>query len=487
VGGGDGGWQLAELHTGFDAVLPRKLLAPLQLSAPQLMAIVCRGSVAVAPDGGAAGAKGAAAPKSADFSIRVVFRVVEDPELIECGLLREALWAVLDAWPVEQKRLLLKFCTGSDRLPAPGTEVLSVQMPFSPTGDKETRAMVQMLPQAHTCDNILELPNYYAALVARGVQETALKAELRSTIQDRFMLAVSSCDGYGLDEAGGGGEAAFVAVRPPGGVVLASPRSEASPGLHQMLASGDAEDVVTHENSLESIESMDDLLSGMDSPKKPSSARRNAPLEMDIVDIDRLSPPSDGAGTKVPDAEEEWAKKKKKKKTKSAPPVVDTAEIVALAPPSDGSGADKPDAEEEGGQKKKKKTKSVVDIVPLAPPSDGVGADKPDAEEEGAKKKKKKSKSVVDDDPMLPPHRGVGVSLPDVEDNEGAKKKKKATKKASRGVELETVQPIGDGDLVDNRAVAAGEKKGFTQRLEEPEEADYLLQELEDELDAMEL
>ena len=50
---------------------------------------------------------------------------------------------------------------------APGTELLSVQMPFVSFSTAELVAGAQTLPQSHTCDNVLELPNYYAALRAR--------------------------------------------------------------------------------------------------------------------------------------------------------------------------------------------------------------------------------------------------------------------------------------------------------------------------------
>lgn len=52
------------------------------------------------------------------------------------------------------------------RLPAPGTESLSVTFPFMPLGAEEQRAALRALPRGHTCANTLELPDYLGALLA---------------------------------------------------------------------------------------------------------------------------------------------------------------------------------------------------------------------------------------------------------------------------------------------------------------------------------
>ena len=52
----------------------------------------------------------------------------------------------------EEKRKFLLFLTGSDRIPARGME--SVQITIQRTGD------VNCLPVAHTCFNLLDLPEY---------------------------------------------------------------------------------------------------------------------------------------------------------------------------------------------------------------------------------------------------------------------------------------------------------------------------------------
>eukprot|EP00965_Chrysotila_dentata_P033529 1116333-Pleurochrysis_carterae.AAC.1 len=107
-------------------------------------------------------------------------------------------------------------------------------MPFELDAADTTSAthMLGTLPQAHTCDNMLELPNYLAALCAlRGVDYTFVKtqggltiekqgreeknakkgaataaglrdllAELKRVIDERFRMAVSCCNQYDLDE-----------------------------------------------------------------------------------------------------------------------------------------------------------------------------------------------------------------------------------------------------------------------------------------------
>lgn len=59
--------------------------------------------------------------------------------------------------------------------------------------------------QAHTCDNILELPNYLESMVAlskaesRDLPEKQLRQALAQSMDDRLRLAIS-CSTYGLDE-----------------------------------------------------------------------------------------------------------------------------------------------------------------------------------------------------------------------------------------------------------------------------------------------
>ena len=126
----------------------------------------------------------------------------------------DMLWEVIDAWPGERKVQFLVFVTGSSRLPLPGSELLKVETPFVALGAAEHRAHLGMLPQAHTCDNLLELPNYWQALLhVKGYRAASavppelypgLRDECKKVLDDRLTLAITNCTGYGLDQRGGG-------------------------------------------------------------------------------------------------------------------------------------------------------------------------------------------------------------------------------------------------------------------------------------------
>ncbi len=49
--------------------------------------------------------------------------------------------------------------------PIPAAQVLRITQPFVPLTALERRQALRMLPQAHTCANTLELPNYWQALL----------------------------------------------------------------------------------------------------------------------------------------------------------------------------------------------------------------------------------------------------------------------------------------------------------------------------------
>jgi hypothetical protein len=199
--------------------MPRRVRRSVRPSARDLQRIVC----------GAPELRG-------DFKFRDVFRIVMDAELRDCRPLHDALWAVIDgeddslgdgdildeAEPMPgarhcepldaaQRRKLLKFVTGVERLPARHTEFLTIELPFLPFGVDEQRRMLAMIPQSHTCDNILELPNYWEALLKtrvvdggaappRGSPESnALERELRHVVRAKLLVAIDNATGYGLD------------------------------------------------------------------------------------------------------------------------------------------------------------------------------------------------------------------------------------------------------------------------------------------------
>jgi len=150
-----------------------------------------------------------------DFEIRDIFRVVVDAELETCQELSTALWQVLDTWPPGLKRKFVRFVTGSERLPLPGSELLRIELPFVAFSTREQKKTLGMLPQAHTCENILELPNYWEALCGvrgEGGDPASLVKELGAVIEARLTMAIEHCTEYDLD--GTGSVAGAIVVEP---------------------------------------------------------------------------------------------------------------------------------------------------------------------------------------------------------------------------------------------------------------------------------
>ncbi|GFR47973.1 hypothetical protein Agub_g9797 [Astrephomene gubernaculifera] len=211
-------WQSKAVAAGLFAAVDRRLLRAWQLGPAALAALVAGGS-----GGGGGGAAGGEVPTD----LSKLFRVALDEELSgSSAVLVEMLWEVLAGWPAERRRRFVEFVTGTARLPLPGSELLKIQAPFVAMGAAEHKATLGMLPQAHTCDNLLELPNYWESLLAvRGIrggpaavtrgsaqltpeQLAELRAEARRILEERLELAVMNFQGYGLDErtgARGGG------------------------------------------------------------------------------------------------------------------------------------------------------------------------------------------------------------------------------------------------------------------------------------------
>lgn len=83
-------------------------------------------------------------------------------------------WEVVNQFSLEEKRRLLTFCTGSDRVPIKFSGVELVLIRGGPDSDR--------LPTAHTCFNYLILPDY------------ATKEKLK----ERLLTAIKNCEGFGL-------------------------------------------------------------------------------------------------------------------------------------------------------------------------------------------------------------------------------------------------------------------------------------------------
>ena len=83
------------------------------------------------------------------IDIREVFSIKYDEEMERCPQLREALWAVVDAWDDATKRKFLKFVTGVETLPSAGMEHIRVEVPFMSFSASDHSRALRMLPQSH--------------------------------------------------------------------------------------------------------------------------------------------------------------------------------------------------------------------------------------------------------------------------------------------------------------------------------------------------
>ncbi|XP_066998612.1 ubiquitin-protein ligase E3A [Anabrus simplex] len=84
-------------------------------------------------------------------------------------------WDIVHKMPLESKRKLLQFATGSDRVPVGGLSKLKLIIARNgPDSDR--------LPTAHTCFNVLLLPEY----------------ETKEKLNDRLMKAINYSKGFGM-------------------------------------------------------------------------------------------------------------------------------------------------------------------------------------------------------------------------------------------------------------------------------------------------
>ena len=218
--------QLNALRAGWRSALPQRWLAQLAITPTELHVMLGGASEGVA-------ARTNGTPS--DFNWRNRFQVVEDPELLDGSpTLRTAFWATMEnGLSPTEKREVLAFITGVSRPPAARSgELLRVEMPFTFFGDEEKKSAWGTLPQAHTCSNTLELPNYCEAWqwhnqynlqrrqglssqgsapgetanLARGVNKEGTVdndepavAELSAVIKERLLTAARGSQGYTLD------------------------------------------------------------------------------------------------------------------------------------------------------------------------------------------------------------------------------------------------------------------------------------------------
>lgn len=84
-------------------------------------------------------------------------------------------WSIVHALSLEDKRKLLQFATGSDRVPVGGLSRLKLVIARSgPDSDR--------LPTAHTCFNALLLPEYSS----------------KEKLKDRLVKAINYSKGFGM-------------------------------------------------------------------------------------------------------------------------------------------------------------------------------------------------------------------------------------------------------------------------------------------------
>lgn len=190
-------WQFDSLCRGFHTVMGPQQLKDYFSDAKDLSHTICGENVVLS-----------------QFDVRETFLIVYDDELKEEWTpLSEALWDTIDSWSHEKKLLFVKFVTGSNRLPLPQTETLKIELPFFAFSKKDHTNLLKTLPQAHTCENLLELPNYWESLLkgddgdedfGQGVNlRRGLRTKLRKILDERLTYAIENCHSYGLDTLSG--------------------------------------------------------------------------------------------------------------------------------------------------------------------------------------------------------------------------------------------------------------------------------------------
>ena len=222
-------WQLDAICYGFAKMVPASWNNAVAFSGAQLRSALT----------GGASARGIAADAPMP-PLRELFWVVEGDELVEAANepLRTALWRAIGGLDMTQYRAFLQFVTvrivcggglpnsraldrgqrsvrvwrvlwrattarrsrvppyslpppllrslshycvlqGSEHLPLPKTESIKIEMPFVAFGVDEELALFETLPQSHTCDNVLEIPNYWRSILAteRAAARSAARAK----------------------------------------------------------------------------------------------------------------------------------------------------------------------------------------------------------------------------------------------------------------------------------------------------------------------
>jgi hypothetical protein len=182
----------------------------------------------------------------ADFDLEAEFRILPESDFTRFPhneVFLKTIFEVIaqlgtgDNETPNLKRLLLKFITGRTILPArKGEEVIRFELPHTTLTSQVYDTIMERLPQAHTCNNTLELPNYCEGLlfsttswwyrnekwqteaadldrtfVGSGDKEVLwsilpedekekVLQELRARFRQKLVLAIENANGYDLDE-----------------------------------------------------------------------------------------------------------------------------------------------------------------------------------------------------------------------------------------------------------------------------------------------
>ncbi|KAL3657909.1 hypothetical protein V7S43_017108 [Phytophthora oleae] len=145
--------QYTAFHRGFHQVCNREVLSMFRWEELQLL--ICGSS-------------------NLDFEALEEATHYEDGFTENSVVIRD-FWVVVHALPLEDKKKLLRFATGSDRVPIRGLS--NLVFVISRNGSDSDR-----LPTAHTCFNHLLLPEY----------------STREKLKERLLLAINQAEGFGL-------------------------------------------------------------------------------------------------------------------------------------------------------------------------------------------------------------------------------------------------------------------------------------------------
>uniref|UniRef100_A0A7S1N130 HECT domain-containing protein n=1 Tax=Eutreptiella gymnastica TaxID=73025 RepID=A0A7S1N130_9EUGL len=265
-----------------------------------------------------------------DFQLQAEFRIIPEAEFDQYPhnrMFLETLFDVMEhpheagaAQDASQlKRLLLKFITGRARLPArKGEEVIRLELPYTAMTSQAYDSIVHRLPQAHTCNNTLEIPNYCEALLFSTTswwfrnkkwqvepqnmnhvmvtdwdresilnllpeeERSRLQGDLRAWICGKLVMAIANANSYDLDEMPATSDF-DIPSQPPSVPGL--------PSLPSISIHSEASARALARSSIVQLPSADWLLPGVrGSGSQTDSARRLSP-NLPAVALDDLPPP----------------------------------------------------------------------------------------------------------------------------------------------------------------------------------------------------